>query len=613
MSEAGSPPRVHLVLRQQRAVPTAARWLYLGEDYPDMLEWQRRLGAEGRIRCGERLEAVRRRLRQPYLEWLAAVGRRFAGQLEWAISPLASRSPLLSPLFLDLCYLEIAAEAVEERGGDLLVVCHDFALLQALEQKLGGSANLRRVPGWRRARWREAVWNGLRQRTRWPRAGAAQLRRTLALRRRRGGRRPQEPSGPVTLVQTFATADTPQADPYWGLLPEWLRRQGETVLLTPLPGPARNQRAVLRQLQLRPAEFLILEDRMRLADWWRARRVMAGAARRVGDLAAEAPPPQAALLRRERQATDSCANALPALLYGMALARWLRSPGRVCTRYLGLWEGAFWEKPFLSVLRSQPQRPVLIGYQHSTAPSELMAHAVSLECWSTELNFDFAVTTGSADRDQMIAQGFPAAKLAAGPALRYPGGIADAAPAEPGGAGRRLLLTPLSYQLSAVVEMLQVLMELQSFLQAMGAEVVLKRHPMLAAPRLARLLPVGGIPEGWRWADDKLAQLLASSTVMLGTATSAHLDAALHGVPVVVMTRELGFSYNPLTPWSGDFVSARGVVASGLRQRLETVFADPAAAAREARALAGAVRSGLGAVDPAHLAVFQRRTASMEC
>jgi surface carbohydrate biosynthesis protein (TIGR04326 family) len=80
--------------------------------------------------------------------------------------------------------------------------------------------------------------------------------------------------------------------------------------------------------------------------------------------------------------------------------------------------------------------------------------------------------------------------------------------------------------------------------------VCIKPHPYLPVEeRLARLFPQGGAPE---ILDRPLEELLAPGTIVWASnSTTAALEAALRGLPVVVQAAENDFDLCPLQGISG--------------------------------------------------------------
>jgi len=123
------PEEILASLKSER-YPT--RWLFLGQDYLKLLEWRGLLGPSADfVDIGPLLNRATEQLREPFLQLITELGRRYQSIAWWA-SRVSERNTLVSALFLYCCYLRIGQESLSNHEGTLCVVGESWALLESL-------------------------------------------------------------------------------------------------------------------------------------------------------------------------------------------------------------------------------------------------------------------------------------------------------------------------------------------------------------------------------------------------------------------------------------------------------------------------------------------------
>jgi len=121
-------------------------WLYLGKDLEKREVVARWLGEKGILPLGDRLQEVAERLRQPFLDFIAALGKMQADRLGWWSSSCSWKDPGASDLFLLICYEHLVEQLTRERqGGErpLVVVVEDPWLFRQLRDAYAGRPDAR--------------------------------------------------------------------------------------------------------------------------------------------------------------------------------------------------------------------------------------------------------------------------------------------------------------------------------------------------------------------------------------------------------------------------------------------------------------------------------------
>jgi surface carbohydrate biosynthesis protein (TIGR04326 family) len=604
---------ITVALKSQRLPRYGGRWLYFGEDYLDMLDWERRLGASGRVSFSHLITSTFMRLRQPMIEWASRLGEPYGNSLDWWMTRLAARNTMQTPLFLHLCYLHIMLEQLRNAPEDCLVVCDDWFLLRTLELNLSAEGyRVRRAPLWWLALAAGFLTGFSKACARWPRDVARQLGTMIAARVTRGFERSPATRGVKRVLihtcvdESCLGPDGQFRDRFFSRLSDWLGSQGHVVTTIPwLYNVERSVRSAFRWFRRSNANFLIIYDHVRLWDFpaclvqiLRSARIGAGQ-RHFGNF--DVTP----LVLRERIWNVSSAENLKFLLYIPALERWFKEGNR-CDIYIDSFENMACERPALIAIRRNFPTALTVGYQHAPAPYELIGYSMSACEWATGMFPARIVSHGRASLEFLLSEGFPSDHVIEGPALRYPYLVDSPVGREkPSAASGKSILVVLPLELPAAVELMMALLGCRDILCAPALSIALKVHPMMPRDFLMRRCKVRELPEGWRWAGGGMQEQLLGADVVVGLATGALFEAAAHGLTVICLGRELGFAYNPLEPLSERHEVCGTVTPDRFRARLADVLNEKAPAVRfRLPQLSSDILAGLGRLDQAHFSAF---------
>ena len=127
------------------------RWLYLGKDLTQREPLSQLLGEKNLLPLDGRLHRIAEKLRQPFLDFIAELGRIQKDQLGWWSSTCSWKNSTASDLFLLICYEHLVSELLSEEGdGPLIIVVEDAWLYRQLREIYAGrksSSELRRGCG----------------------------------------------------------------------------------------------------------------------------------------------------------------------------------------------------------------------------------------------------------------------------------------------------------------------------------------------------------------------------------------------------------------------------------------------------------------------------------
>jgi hypothetical protein len=121
-------------------------WCYVGKDIKFRERVGRALGRERRFFLGSRLYRIAEDIRQPFLDFIAALGSRQKDKLNWWASRFASRDALQNDFFLINCYRHLVDDIIEEfrrEDADICVLIQDRWLYRELKEYYSSNSDVR--------------------------------------------------------------------------------------------------------------------------------------------------------------------------------------------------------------------------------------------------------------------------------------------------------------------------------------------------------------------------------------------------------------------------------------------------------------------------------------
>lgn len=526
-------------------------WAHLGEDAAWRLDAVE--SAPGRIDTGPAMAAAAAALRQPFIDWIGALGERNDSP-EWWASELAAKNPF-THMFSRICALRTGL-ALDE---DVEVVCSSPALAALLRGEEPGPPTGFGEAGRRRAvRGALGAWArtapspllGLPGRL-LSRAGSA-LGEDLEFRRRSleaaGVQRIEGFAGEDTaLLVTWADArsvgrDGRYTDPHLGPLGGMLRDAGLRVAYMPQPLHTLSFAELARRLAATGEPLAWAELYLERSDV----RESAARARAFAPEIPSAPPElggegAAALARehveefRSRLARTLRMEALPARLAASGVR-----PGLVVLPF----EGHSWEQSLVLGLRREIPEAQIVGYDNVNFSSLALSLYPAAGEWERRPLPDRVVTNGPVFTRVLEREGWPAERVRTGAGLRH--SYLHERPAAPAAERPRTVLVALTIDLAQSVEMVRK--AAAAFEDAADWRVVVKPHPALPGSELRRLVRTS---ERLEWSEGSLPEALAGAGVMLYGYSVAPYEALAAGVAPLLVQSESGIDLDQLEPFPG--------------------------------------------------------------
>ncbi len=121
------------------------KWCYIGKEVLERERISQVLGESSRFYLRDRLHKTAEVLRQPFLDFVADLGKHQKDMINWWASRFASRSPFQTDFFLLLCYKALVEKIVKEyeRGrGSICIFVEDPWLFSDLRENYRDKTNI---------------------------------------------------------------------------------------------------------------------------------------------------------------------------------------------------------------------------------------------------------------------------------------------------------------------------------------------------------------------------------------------------------------------------------------------------------------------------------------
>jgi hypothetical protein len=537
-----------LTIESEKERPAPAQWLFLGRNYLRFKEWHKTLshGWEN-VKYSQKLQSLAMEWRKPYLDWLTEIGKQ-NNNLTWWSSSISERNTYGDSLYHSICYLRIGFDFLAGETPPLLVVVESRAVLCAL-------AHHPTMRG--RTRVFHARVNLIKEVLKWPASwvlyflyGLRALLDASATRRGRASTPPPTKKQRVLIHSciddSYFGDDGTAHDRYFGSLATELRHRGYDVMTMPwLYNLKRSRRKAFIWFRQHPGQYLIQEDFYSLWDYiWAAGVVMQHMFLLSGHHTFQNMD-ITSLVFGARCQQSRFGEAAKFVLYYRLIEKFSKH-GIKIDYFIDMFENMITEKPQVMGFRRYMPGVTTVGFQHyaESLPLMLCLFTTADEAMIAP-HPDVIVCNSLHMLTRMEQMGFPRDKLRVGPSLRYRQLMEQCAEMaiEP---NKVLAILPLeTYNIAEMMDLLS-----QSFPDQEGIEFWLKPHPMLSRKALRKV--IGLLPGHFSVVEGNMDLWLHRASCAVVTASTSAFEAALAGIPVVVVGSETDFDLNPLA-WFSEF------------------------------------------------------------
>jgi hypothetical protein len=534
------------------------RFLYLGVDFFKRNRLERQLGSRfSRLDITELHDRVAREIRAEHVEWIDQLNRKYGGEVEWWFNTIASRNIYLSNLFQYSCYLEILERLWNGAGAKPELIFVETPGLAAAVHKWAGRRGMEAQVISARSAKLDSLSNYWAALLRYGYSAGNLLMRQLAAyaSRKKWGTRAC-PAGKLAIIDTFlhdSSVDESGVfhDAYFPYLYDYLEKNGYQVLVHPiLYGFSFRYFSIYRRLRQSRTYFLIPEDYLGLADYLRVltyplrawRRTIRAPAFRTFDLGD---------IIREEQAKRMGDNA--SLLAGLVYRLFVRL-GRAGVRprlIISWYENQLKDKAMVVAARQVFPEARIIGAQIFIYSSNL------LFMFPIQSEVEAGVTphvmlTMSEPLCRFVrtfSQDIPCRVAAS---LRYAYLFRERHEGLAVKKGATVLVL-LPHDMPEAAEMLEILNQGLDRMPK-GARWLIKCHPDYSALELKQVVGERNWPERFEIYQGTLVDAFRDAAVAISSNSSAIVEAAAMGIPVIFLGRQTALNQNVLEDVKGEFI-----------------------------------------------------------
>ncbi|MBI4823534.1 MAG: hypothetical protein HY805_04805 [Nitrospirae bacterium] len=544
------------------------RWLFLSRDYQKLMFYEASLKAE-RIKTGNVLAMKAKALRKPFLSLMADLGERY-DSTEWWATKLAEKNTFNSNLFLNICYLSMAEDAIKA-DGNICIISDSWAVLETLKSTHTDSVLLNQ---------RIAVFDRLKQTLKgyayifyFLMAGLIKVLLSVLYLRKLKGKDLDKGKKKYLIFscvnEKSLSSDGRFKDRCFGRLSDWLKDKGYEVItfakILDIRGGGLRAvgwfRKAFRWFKGAQGKFVIEYSYYRLSDylfavWVYLRQKLI----RIKDIHF-----QGLNLRRLFKEALRMELVHESIL-NYRLAKRLKENGIEPDIYIDSYENLLPEKLFRLGIRKYLKGTKILSYQH--AP--FFPNFLNLYCAGREYTYapDRLVTSGKKMMRIIEGEGFPKERIAIGPAFMYDY-MHYLKTKEKKSEGKQIaLLTPFEPTLTK-----ELLSKVYHALKEMpDIKLSIKPHPFMSRERIVEFFRESNyqMPPNFSFTDRELYSIIEEVDCGILMATSALLEFCILGIPYVNVGSELSLSHDP-TEWF-DFYRKPVYTPSDIKKDVENLL-----------------------------------------
>lgn len=504
------------------------------------------------------LDEIAAAAREPFNDLVRRLGHGREADIDWWVTPLASRNVFACPLFARCCRLLLALRVLDSGAAVSEIVVETPGCARALRAAL--ATRKTRVPVRARRgtasfttalilafayRMAAAVFNTINQ---------------VLFARLCGPAARAMPAG-VVLIDTFLYRDSFRPEyrerHYPGLLECLTAEERRRVYFLPTYYKVRNYFALFRSLARSDINFLTKEQYLRVSDYAHALahplRALAFKAERCCFDGLEI----AAMVNEALRESFAASGTIEALLRYRLAARLAQARLRVA-RVIDWFENQEVDHGSNAGFRRFLPDALILGYQGFVVSEQYLSAFPTSDEMRLALIPQRVAVTGEAlvERCRMYC---PELAVCIAPAFRFAGLWRERKPRASGDAPRVLVALPLMRdEVAAMLELVTAAVAALEGRWRIGA----KAHPSFTQ-RLPRELEL---------VEGDFDALLDDCDILVSTASSACVQALARGVPVAVVANPYGITFNPVPRDAPADMWALCHTAAGLARAL-TAFA----------------------------------------
>lgn len=543
-------------LRTVSVSTTVKSWAYIGSNLLEKWQFSRALGND--FACINTLAAFDKivdSFRPQYNSWIDNLNMVHEGSLAWWFGSLSSRNVYLSRLFMHLCHVELARQILleEHESIDFLVV-ESPAVALSVKECLTKSG-LRIAIRWSASARLQLFGKYILPFLRVAKSLFEIISRQCAAALTRWTNPPEKARFPGTdgvhIVTTFLhdaslRSDGYFADRYYPHLHEYFSSKNIPVaVLGILHGVGFNAFSLYTRMRKSETAFIIPEDYLGLSDIvvscllpFRTLRMA------VNERFAGIDPHY--LLGEERW-TQPYAMTIQASLFYRLMFR-MKQKGIVVHRMIVWYENQLIDKAMIAGARHVFPECSIAGAQLFIHPENFL----NLYPIASEVKAGFApdvLLATSASECARAVQYAPNLNCLPVASLRYDHVFSARQPGK--SAKRDAVLVLLPFDLGESMIILETVAEVLQGIKP-DIRVVIKGHPDNSMESLRIMYGKRRWPMRFEQSQLPLRELLPAALAAIASNSSAMIEAAIYGVPVLYLQQEMQFDQNLLSEYAAD-------------------------------------------------------------
>ncbi len=535
------------------------KWLFLGQDYLRLKDWEKGLGPGfSRMDISRLLDETADEVRHPFVKWVDALSMRFGKDPDWWFTSIANRNPVESRLFLHVVYLCLVRKLIEEKTEmPLLIVGESYGLIEALSRLLKSYGLDVRVIGRHKKRlvsfitpvmfplyWAWFLLNSF-------------FRHRAAKKTRAKGFGKSLPAGkPCILIDTYVYPSQYLRggafnDRHFSYLYEWLYKNGYDIAVLPtLCGLRKIARldspgeliSAYKWLRESPTKFVIPEDWLKVRDYlpvlWSSIKAVYFSGRIKNFSGIDISP-----IPGEERWMPIRMNAK---LYYI-LPRRLKEAGFSPVRVIDWFENQDIDKALnMGCRRAFPDVKVLGAELLIFFPNFINLFPTKAEADSGVL--PHVLLGGGLHSRKVLGSYFDAGiSYRIGPALRYSYLWNEKSETR---MKQGAVAVPLPSRLAESVELIEQILPVVKMREDIQHWHI-KVHPDYSLMELKAAFGEGRWPEGLEVWSGTMEDLLRASSVVISLGSGSALESAAMGIPVIMVGRQTALNYDPLRWFEG--------------------------------------------------------------
>ena len=555
---------VHAAARPEKAgrLFEGGKWLFLGQDYLRLKDWEKGLGPGfSRMDISRLLDETADEIRHPFVKRVDALSRRFGKDPDWWLTPIANRNPVESRLFLHVVYLWLVRKIMKEKTEmPLLIVGESYGLIEGLSRLLKSYGFDVHVIGRYKKRLAffltpailPLYWAWFLMNSFFRHRAAKKTRPEGFQRKFLPGKKPLILIGTYVYPSQYLSGGA-FSDRHFPHLYEWLYKKGYDIAVLPslcglrkiahLDSPGELV-SVYKWMRESSTNFIIPEDWIKVRDylealWCSIKTVYFSG--RVNDFSGIDISP----IPREERWMPVRMNAK---LYYI-LPRRLKEAGCSPAGVIGWFENQDIDKALnMGYRRAFPGVKVL--------GAELLIFFPNfINLFPTKAEADFGVLPhvllgGGLHSRKVLGSYFDAGiSYRIGPALRYSYLWNEKIETR---MEQRTVAVPLPSRLAESVELLEQILPVAKMREDIQHWHI-KVHPDYSLMELKAAFGEGRWPDGLEVWSGTMEDLLRASSVVISLGSGAALESAAMGIPVIMVGRQSALNYDPLRWFEGHW------------------------------------------------------------